>query len=584
MSTLLEQASLIMIPSGYKEDVVYSVIPENGNGDLSFTRASNGTRVNSAGLVEVVAWNLAQYSEQPTNAIWTKQNSGTTFTLTDNFTTAPNGTTTACKYTWTAMDSAGKYFSFYQPITNSVGDLPVTFSVYMKGAVGGEKLYIYGNGYEGLQLVTLTTEWVRYEVTFDTSSGNILGFIGGEFGAGGMTTLAAGTAYVWGAQLNIGSTAKPYFPTTDRLNVPRLTYQNGGGGCPSLLLEKQSTNLATYSEDFSNASWTQTAITLTANATTSPDGTTNATSIIPTTANVGNHRVFETNSHSVATASYSIFVKPNGYYRVALRESGTTGAAIGFDLLNETIITTYSTGGCTTSGGKIENMGNGWYRVSGVFSFASATAQNLGLYVVSSSWTSGDPESVSWAGNGTSGVYLYGAQFEASSYPTSYIPTTSSSATRVADACSKTGITSLIGQTEGVLFVDFVFTAYDSQAKWIAFLGAQSSVLFIGLYATSSQGINAEIYNNTQQILINLSSFSVGQRYKLALAYKQNDFAFYVNGAQVGTDSSGTVPTVSELNFHYQNINDNLGNMIYNQMALFKTRLTNAELASLTTI
>ena len=67
MSNLLSQASLVMIPSGYKEDVVYSAVPTNGSGDLSFTRASNGTRVNSAGLVEVVAWNLASYSEDFTN-------------------------------------------------------------------------------------------------------------------------------------------------------------------------------------------------------------------------------------------------------------------------------------------------------------------------------------------------------------------------------------------------------------------------------------------------------------------------------------------------------------------------------------
>jgi hypothetical protein len=64
MSNLLEQASLVMIPSGYKEDIVYSVIPTSGAGDLSFTRASNGTRINSAGLVEDVPWNLVEYSEQ----------------------------------------------------------------------------------------------------------------------------------------------------------------------------------------------------------------------------------------------------------------------------------------------------------------------------------------------------------------------------------------------------------------------------------------------------------------------------------------------------------------------------------------
>ena len=97
MSDLLNSASLVMIPSGYKEDVVYSQIPTSGAGDLSFTRASNGTRVNSAGLVEVVPWNLVEYSEQFDNAYWGKTDSS----ITANSATAPNGTTTADTFTRT---------------------------------------------------------------------------------------------------------------------------------------------------------------------------------------------------------------------------------------------------------------------------------------------------------------------------------------------------------------------------------------------------------------------------------------------------------------------------------------------------
>jgi hypothetical protein len=91
MSDLLNSASLVLIPSGYKEDVVYSAVPTDGSGDLSFTRASNGTRVNSAGLVEVVAWNLIEQSET-FNVGWNLQSGAT---IVANATTAPNGTTTA---------------------------------------------------------------------------------------------------------------------------------------------------------------------------------------------------------------------------------------------------------------------------------------------------------------------------------------------------------------------------------------------------------------------------------------------------------------------------------------------------------
>lgn len=580
MSDLLNSASLVMIPSGYKEDTVYSVVPSDGSGDLTLTRASNGTRVNSAGLVEVCPWNLQTYSEQLTNAAWIKQNAGTTFTLTDNFTTAPNGTNTACKYTWTAMDASGKYFSVYSSVPNNIGDLPVTFSIYMRGAVGGEKLYIYGNGYESLQLVTLTTEWVRYSITFDTANSPIYTYIGGEFGAAGMTTLAAGTAYIWGGQINIGSTAKPYFPTTDRLNVPRLTYQNGGGGCPSLLLEKQSTNVVKNSENFGNATWLQSAITLTANATTSPDGTTNATSIIPTTSNVGNHRVYEAGVNTIATAAYSIYIKPNGYNRVALRESNSTGAAIGFDLLNETIITTYSTGGCTASGGKIENMGNGWYRISGIFSFASASNQSLGLYVVSSSWTSGDPESVTWSGNGTSGIYAWGAQLEASSYPTSYIPTTSSSATRVADFGSSPLQTTNANWT---IFVDTYFVQYEEILNLLVntttsrFVGFYQSFNYFRLVANAGAGVFAG------RVMADTDG-----RKKVVLQNDGTDCIVFVNGVKLGgIDTSGASPLTGRASFQFQFYGGGTGVASkgrVNEIVQFDSKLSDAECITLSTL
>jgi hypothetical protein len=353
-------------------------------------------------------------------------------------------------------------------------------------------------------------------------------------------------------------------------------------------LEKQSTNLANYSEQFDNAYWTKAEATLTANATTSPDGTQNADSLIPSTTNSGAHVIFQSVSNSIATATYSMYIKPNGYNRVAFRENSSTGAAIGFDLLNQTIITTYSTGGCTASNGVIQDVGNGWYRISGVFSFASATSQNLALYIVSSSWTSGDPTSVAWSGNGTSGIYIWGAQVETSSYPTSYIPTTSASATRVADACSKTGISSLIGQTEGVMFVDInTPTNIPSGTEILPISifpsgggtgGVQAYVAFL------SNGVVRFVYydGSIQALITTASSFwSAGNRYKLAAAYKQNDFAFYINGVQIGTDNSGNVSAMADLYLDYQGL---VQQNTVNQAILFPTRLTNAELASLTTI
>ena len=132
------------------------------------------------------------------------------------------------------------------------------------------------------------------------------------------------------------------------------------------------------------------------------------------------------------------------------------------------------------------------------------------------------------------------------------------------------------------MFVDFELKAYDSLAKWIAFLGGGN--YYIGLYTDGNSRFVAEVYDNAASFVSQTFTFSVGTRYKLAIAYKANDFAFYVNGTQIATDNSGTVPTTSQFSFEYNSTANNLTSRTYNQAILFPTRLTNAELASLTTI
>lgn len=173
------------------------------------------------------------------------------------------------------------------------------------------------------------------------------------------------------------------------------------------------------------------------------------------------------------------------------------------------------------------------------------------------------------------------------SYATSYIKTTSSSATRVADVCYKTGISSLIGQTEGVIFVDFDFNAKYSSSGVIPIsadnpsIGANVCYIFI----TTSNVLLVEMANGAgTQCSIQGPIGSVGRK-KIAFAYKQNDFVVYMNGTQIGTDTSGSVVALSRLRVGgYLTSTDFDLNSGINQAVLFPTRLTNAELASLTTI
>ena len=229
MSNLLEKASLVLIPSGYKENIVYSEIPLDGSGDMSFTRSSNGTRVNSAGLVEVTPWNLLQYSET-FDTSWTTSN----VTITPNDTTAPNGTTTAEK----ALCASGSSISpniFYSAGINCDNGQIYTYSYYAKkGSTNFAKIRFSGTAFASVTnspIFNLNTGVVVSGTGTIQDVGNgwyrISTSATAEATASGVVTVDipsstgvwpngnfAGTEYIyiWGAQLNIGSTANPISP------------------------------------------------------------------------------------------------------------------------------------------------------------------------------------------------------------------------------------------------------------------------------------------------------------------------------------------------------------------------------------
>jgi hypothetical protein len=353
--------------------------------------------------------------------------------------------------------------------------------------------------------------------------------------------------YLWGAQLNIGATAKPYFPTTDRLNVPRLTYQNGGGGCPSLLLEKQSTNFTLYSEDFTNAIWVLdgdgAGQSVTANYSISPDGTQNADRL-QLNKTGGSFSRIRQNTVQIGVYTFSVYLKSNtsSTQNVGIRLEGAG--------INCAVTPT-------------------WQR----FSVTTTTLVNAQSQILLFDSISGNDE--------TADISIWGAQLEASSYPTSYIPTTTASATRVADDFTKTGISSLIGQTEGTLFLDFEGGANDG-VDYVFGLNDGTADNRIIIYRSSGARVVTEVRTSgTPQATIQTSPVSANSRNKCAIAYKANDIAFYVNGVQVGVDTSATIPTCSGI---YSNGGGGSSPFFrpINEIIVFKTRLTNAELAQLT--
>jgi len=184
----------------------------------------------------------------------------------------------------------------------------------------------------------------------------------------------------------------------------------------------------------------------------------------------------------------------------------------------------------------------------------------------------------------TADISCYGVQLEAGSYATSYIPTSGSAVTRLADSSSQTPPDGVIGQTEGTIFLDFVLNSVDGNLDFRFLLSGGNNTdnwIFVGM---TNGDIRGYVNNTTNQFDSTFTGV-VGTRYKLALAYKQNDFAFYSNGIQKSVSTSGTIPSLDRviLGNTLTSLNMVVKESV-NQAQIYNTRLTNSELQALTTI
>jgi len=562
MASLLNNASLLLNPAGsiiaYEEDKIFSVLPSNGTGDFTFSGGDGGTRVNQQGYIEVTPANLLTYSEDLSNGVWTKQNSPT---VTSNTVLAPNETLTAD----TVVIASGQYF--YQQVSLVAGQT-YTLSAYIRVPSGTNTFRF--NTYNGAgndfnsSVITVTSEWQRFSFTFTA-------VVSGNTGIYPLTVdgLAGGTFYVWGSMINIGSTAKPYQPTTDRLNYPRITYQNGRG---ALMGELQRTNYALQSN---SCAWTTQGASLTFSSSISPDGTQNATTLNVGTGNYsGTYYVV---NRGFEKAVVSIFAKVGTLpYLYFLNTIGTNVVAW-YDLRNGTVSN-------VTAGynAYMEPYRDGWYRC-----VLSGPIQNNVYIQIGATDVSGNI-AASYAGN----IYIWGGQNEVGTYTidyaTSYIPTTTATVTRPSDIPLVSGISSLVGQSSGgTLYVSGVPRASEQEFAAIT-PGGYTTV--DGVFIYFSGGNNLRLYvvgGSTVQIGGNAATINVGQYFKAAVRYGNGSTAYYVNGKQI-------VTTAAALAFsNTLNQIDLRGNAYYystpgaqeiNTVATYTSGLTNAQLAELTTV
>ena len=332
-------------------------------------------------------------------------------------------------------------------------------------------------------------------------------------------------------------------------NVPRLDYSNGT--CPSLLVEPQRTNYINYSSSFDNAAWEkQLGASVTANTTTAPDGTMSA----DTLTIAPNQYMYQLQGLSSGT-SYTI----SFYCKVA---SGTKQ----FNMV------TYSPSGNINYSPTLTATTE-WQRFEFTIT-ANATASTSIYPVLVDSFASGS-------------FFIWGAQMEVGSYATSYIPTTSASVTRNADVISKTGISSLIGQTEGTLFWEGQGnTQAVGNDLWLFESSVNDTDNAVLLYYVHSSGyINCYINNGSSYVNLGVP-MTITDNNKVAVGYKSGDFVMYVNGAQVDSNTSATaIPsTMNQVAFNKWTGITGVQKQSMKAAALWKTRLTNDQLASLTTL
>jgi len=347
--------------------------------------------------------------------------------------------------------------------------------------------------------------------------------------------------------------------------VPRLDYSQGS--CPSLLLEPQRTNLQAYSNSFIS-NWTLGDVTTSVGESTLIDGQ----STILMTENTANavHRVVSTivTTFTIGqTYTMSFYAKSNGSRNIGLR-TGITGTSTNIIFNPNTQAVVSLPSGFTAN---ITPANNGYYRYS-ITATASVSSDLLSIVLFSGT-------SLVYTGSGES-IYISACQTEAGAYPSTYIPTTSATVTRLSDACSKTGISSLIGQTEGTLYWEG--RTISGVGTDLLIVGDITNSVFINI--TSSNQVRIGIRANNA-LLLSPSGGTIAANNKIALAYKSGDIVAYLNGIEVITNSTSF--TFSDLISSIEigrPFYDSKATQFNQKSALFTTRLSNAELAELTTL
>ena len=580
--SIYDKSSLVLIPSGTKTGKVYSQKPVSGDGDFTFTRSSAATRVNADGFIEKETQNLLYQSNYFDSGFWVK-----TSTIVTSGQSGYDGSsdawllsksTSGGRINQYVTSSGVQTLSFYAKANTlnwlrfiTIGGVTMnTFFDLQNGAIGTTNAI-------DTQIQSIGNGWYRCSIALSQSITEIRIY---PADADGDTSGTSGSIYIQDAQLEQGLVARDYIETTTPVeggitdNVPRLDYTDSS--CPALLLEPLRTNKESNSEllgTYSNS------IIRLVNDTTSPEGLVNANKIVEAAA-TARHEIysdpisFNGNLHTI-----SFFAKADERRYVSAFIGGDPAyGGVTFDLQTGTISQT--SGGTTAD---VVDYGNNWYRCSFTTNYPSSSQVYLCMRTADN-----NVDVQTYAGDGTSGFYIWGLQVEAGSYATSYIPTYGSSVTRVVDSCLGAGNANTLNSTEGVLYTELSRFASSGVVDYCS-IGISdgtnnNQVVFkfrnsINTFYTTIQSSNGNTRTDLSHTFSDLSETT-----KIAVKYKVNDFALWVNGVEVRTSNNANTPIgMDTFNFASATLSEPFyGNV--NQILIFNTSLSDTELADLTTI
>lgn len=474
--------------------------------------------------------NLLTYSNDFTNAAWSKGTATVSSGVSDPF-----GGTSATTITATAG------FGFVQQIKATAAATTLN-TVWLRRRTGTGPVYL-SKPDNTATAVTLTGSWQQFYITGAPLTGSSYLTVSIQTNGDAIDIYGATASAV-----TYETAPRPgdqVITTTAAYYGPRFDYDPSTLAAKGLLIEESRANLVTYSADF-GTSYTLGGLLAfgsgsTLNAAVAPDGVALADLITEDTTN-GFHRIYKLISPTTANTaySYSLYAKQaSGSRLLFINLTAGSDTLYAYVNLSSGLVTNSgATGTGSLSSATVDSVGNGYYRIK-IVGIVSTTATGFYTQLVLSNVNTGS-SMPSYVGDGVSGVYLWGAQLEAGSFATSYIPTVAASVTRVADNVKWTSaaFSSYWSGSQGTIVaqVNRPINVYGQR-----FLSVYdgSNNRFIDLNFSGGSGTQVDNFsNNTGGGTLLLTTGITAGLARVAFGYALNNFGGSVNGSNVASDTS----------------------------------------------